>query len=264
MSMSRKTRFVWAAALVLLLAAAFRLLALQDVPPGLAQDEVLDAGMPAFILQGNHALFFREGYGHEPLYHYWAIPFYLALGRNVLAARLPSVVLGLLLVALTMRWAKREFGGVTAVAAGLGLAVSWWPIIFSRIGIRPIAEPVVLLLMAWFWPRRPWLAGLFLGLSVYTYTGARVVFLMPVLFAIYWWLVGRRSRSPWPSPVSPLKTAVIVLLVAVAVAAPMFLTLWADPSLQQRVDQLAGPLEALAAGGHRADLDSTLRTVGRV
>ena len=55
--------------LILLLAAAFRLVALPDLPPGLAQDEVLDADIALFIRGGEHALFFRHGYGHEPLYH---------------------------------------------------------------------------------------------------------------------------------------------------------------------------------------------------
>ncbi len=257
-----EARYLWAATAILLLAAIFRLVALQNMPPGLAQDEVLDADIASFIRNGYFAFFFREGYGHEPLYHYFAAPFAPLLGDNVLAARLPSVILGMLLVALTIRWAKREWGSITAVTAGLGLAISWWPIIFSRLGIRPILEPVVLLLMAWFWPRRPWLAGLFLGLSLYTYTGARVVFLIPVLFALYWWLIGRRGQAPFPSPYAPWKTAVIVLLMALLVSAPMFLTLWADPTLQQRVDQLAGPLDALRQGDVGPVLQNTLQTLG--
>ena len=109
------------ALLILLLAAAFRLVALGDVPPGLAQDEVLDADIALFIRGGEHALFFRHGYGHEPLYHYLAAPFAPLLGDNWLAIRLPSVYLGLLLVALTRRWARRDYGTVAAVVAGLGL-----------------------------------------------------------------------------------------------------------------------------------------------
>ncbi len=245
--------FLVAATLTLLLAAFFRLWLLLDVPPGLAQDEVLDAGMPAFILAGNHAFFFREGYGHEPLYHYWTIPFSLLLGENAIAVRFPSVVLGLLLVALAMRWVKREFGAGTAVITGLGLAISWWPIIFSRIGIRPILEPVLLLIFAWFWPKRPFMAGLFLGLSLYSYTGARVVFAIPGLMALYFFFTQRQQQ---------VKAALVVLGMALLVSAPMFLTLWADPSLQQRVDQLAGPLEALQAGNPQPILQSIVQTLG--
>lgn len=254
----RALLFPGAATAVLMGAAAFRLAALSDMPPGLSQDEVLNGDVASFILHGYRAFFFREGYGHEPLYHYWAAPFQALLGDNVLSIRLPAVFLGLLLVALTMRWAKREFGSVAAVTAGLGLAVSWWPIIFSRVGIRPVFEPVLLVLMAWFWPRRPWLAGLCLGLSLYTYTGARVVFLIPVFLIIYGLWQGRRWPTPFPLP----RTAVIVLLLAVLVSVPLFVTLQADPTLQQRVDQLAGPLEALRHGDIKPVLTSTMATVG--
>ena len=67
--------WLWWATAVLLLAAVMRLILLSEVPPGLAQDEVLNADVVTFIRQGSHTLFFREGYGHEPLYHYWSVPF---------------------------------------------------------------------------------------------------------------------------------------------------------------------------------------------
>ena len=250
-----KRRFLWWGTAVLLLAAIFRLVLLHDVPPGLSQDEVLNADIVQIIRNGGHALFFREGFGHEPLYHYFSVPFQVLLGDNVLSIRLPAVALGLLLVALTLRWARREFGQGTAVIAGLGLAISWWPIVFSRVGIRPILEPVLLLLFAWFWPKRPWLAGLFLGLSVYSYTGARVVFAIPALLGLYFFLTQRGKEAKQ-------KAALVVLGVSLAVTVPLFLTLWADPTLQQRVDQLAEPLEELRVGNLQPILQSTLATLG--
>ena len=56
--------------------------------------------------------------------------------------------------------------------------------------------------------------------------------------------------------------ALIVLGVALVVSLPLFLTLWADPTLQQRVDQLAGPLEALQAGDPQPILQSVVNTLG--
>jgi hypothetical protein len=263
---SRNRFLVWATA-VLLLAAVMRLVLLQDVPPGLSQDEVLNADVVSFIRQGYHAIFFREGYGHEPLYHYWSVPFQVLFGDNVLSIRLPAAYLGLLLVAVMMRWAKREYGLVAAVAAGIGLAISWWPIIFSRVGLRPIMEPSLLLIFAWFWPRRPWLAGLFLGLSVYTYTGARVLFLLPLLLFLYWLVAGRWVDVPqqklfkWQVP-QPLASSLIVLLVSLLIVLPLTLTLWADPTLQQRVQQLEGPLNALQQGDLQPILATALKTLG--
>lgn len=271
-------RWLMAATLVLLLAAAMRLVALQNVPPGLAQDEILDADIAQFIRGGEHALFFRHGYGHEPLYHYLAAPFAPLLGDNVLAIRLPSVFLGLTLVALTMRWARRDYGTVAALIAGLGLAVSWWPVIFSRVGIRPILEPVLLMLAVWHWPLRAasWtrrqmisaaLAGMWLGLSLYTYTAARVVFLIPILllliltFQILWLRRGSHqmelsaARARWAY-------TTVVLAVGIAVAVPLVITLRANPDLQQRLDQLGGPLTALQSGDAEPVLRMTAATLG--
>ncbi|MCA9933841.1 MAG: hypothetical protein KC415_07960 [Anaerolineales bacterium] len=252
-----RRNFVWWATAVLLLAAIFRLVLLADVPPGLAQDEVLNADVALFIRQGEHAFFFREGYGHEPLYHYFAVPFQVMFGDNVLSVRLPAVYLGMLLVALLLRWARREWGALVALMGGTGVAVSWWPIIFSRMGLRPIFEPVLLLLAAWFW-KRPLLAGLFLGFSFYSYTGARVVFFLPIGFALARRLAGQRTigNMVW------WRWLVVVLGAFALVAAPMQITLWRDPSLQQRVDQLAGPLDALRDGDIGPIWETATATLG--
>ncbi|MFN2178201.1 MAG: ArnT family glycosyltransferase [Candidatus Promineifilaceae bacterium] len=260
-------RWLWMATAVLLLAAAMRLIQLGEIPPGLAQDEVLNADVAGFIRQGAHSLFFREGYGHEPLYHYWSVPFQVLLGDNVLSIRLPAAFLGILVVALTMRWVRRSFDLAAALTTGLLMAVSWWPIIFSRIGIRPIMEPFFLLLFAWFWPRRPLPAGLFLGLSLYTYTGARVIFLWPLLLALYWFLFRKHVPAPRAklfgrSLPQPLLAAGIALIVALLVYLPLALTLRADPTLQQRVQQLEGPLRSLGTGDVWPILETSLATLG--
>ena len=280
-----KMPFVWQGTAVLLLAAVLRLLWLGQMPLGLAQDEVLDADIVTAILEGQHALFFWQGYGHEPLYHYFNVPFRLALGDHWLAMRLPSAVTGLLLIALTMRWVRREWGAFVALTTAAFLALHWWPIIFSRIGIRPISEPVLLVLGAWFWPKRPWLAGLLWGLSLYTYTGARVVLALPLLLIPLTWLanyqlpitnyqlpittssqkfskVRRTSKSASHLGDSAITRHLTFLTTATLTALPLFLTLALNPELQQRLDQLGGPLVALRAGDVRPVLGTIWATLG--
>jgi hypothetical protein len=279
---SGRSRIRWIAfcTVILLIGAAFRLVALQDVPPGLAQDEVLNADIVGFIRGGENAFFFRYGYGHEPLYHYWSVPFQVLLGDNYLSIRLPAVILGMLLIALTMRWARRDFGRTAAWVAGLGLAVSWWAVIFSRIGLRPIMEPVLLVTAVLLWPKssgpralgRVVLAGAVLGLSLYTYTAARVLFALPAGYALYCGIMSifsaRRERvkgepiNPAPDYRRQAEWALLALAVVAVVSLPLFLTLRADPSLQQRVDQLSGPLDALAQGEWGPILSTTAATLG--
>lgn len=274
-----RTRWLLGCTLLLLIGSAFRLIALQDVPPGLAQDEVLNADIVGFIRGGEHALFFRHGYGHEPLYHYWSVPFQVLLGDNFLSIRLPAAFLGLLLIALTLRWARRDFDRTVALVAGFGLAVSWWPTIFSRIGLRPIMEPVLLVAAVLLWPAgraassrralpRAVAAGVVLGLTLYTYTAARVLFALPAAYAAYCliqsWLAGRRVSTAANAPNYRRQAllALVALVVMAAVALPLFLTLQADPSLQQRVDQLSGPLDALRLGDWRPIAQTAAATLG--
>ena len=169
-----------------------RLWGLQRVPPGLARDEALNADIVEKIWAGEHALFFREGFGHEPLYHYVSAPFQKLIGDNFLAIRLPSLFLGVLLVALVWAWVRREWGEMPAFTTTLLLTLSWWGIIFSRVGLRPILMPVLLVLAAWHWHKRPTLAGVWLGLAIYSYTAARAIYLLPLIYLIYLWLWRKR------------------------------------------------------------------------
>lgn len=247
------------AAAVLLLAAAMRLVALHDLPPGLSQDEVLNADIAERILAGRHALFFREGYGHEPLFHYFAALFQPLLGDNFLAIRLPAVTLGLLLVALVLRWARRDFGDRAALMAGVLLAVSWWPIVFSRVGLRPILLPLLLVLTAWHLPRRPWRAGLCLGLVTYSYTpGVLMLGWLPLLLAVGALRFVRRRPPPW------LRPTAVAAAVAGLVYLPLFVHLRRNPDLLERAGQLRGPVDALLDGTWQPIVDATLRTLGVV
>jgi hypothetical protein len=254
--------FLAAATLILLLAAMLRLVHLQDIPPGLARDETLNADIAAAILDGQHALFFRQGYGHEPLYHYLAAGLRPLLGDNWLAIRLLSVYLGLLLVAATMGWLRRSGAGrrawLVALVAGLLLAISWLPIIFSRIGLRPILLPLLLVAAAGCWFRRPLLAGLFLGLATYSYTAGRVVFLIPILYLVYLLIFRRRLQVAHSDYARPI----LILVIALLIYLPQGLVLRSDPTLQERVWQLSGPLDALRDGDLRPIVETTVATLG--
>ena len=233
---------------VLLLAFAFRAVGLNEVPPGLSQDEVLNADIAENILNGQHALFFREGFGHEPLYHYFAAPFQYLLGDNVVSIRLPAILIGLVGVALTIAFGRREFGARSGLVAGGVMAVVWWGVIFGRIGLRIILEPTLLLLAAWHWKGKPFLAGLFLALTIYTYTPAILMLALPLATAIF-----HRQR---------LRDNLTIFLTATLLSAPLFIHLQRNPDLLERGNQLTGPLDALATGNIQPLLEAALRTIG--
>ena len=254
--------------LILLAAAALRLVALDSAPPGMTHDEA-DHGLTALsIRDGARALYFSIGYGREPLYDYATAVVMSATGPTILAPRLTSVYFSLLLIAAVYAWARRAFGAPVALLTAAGLAGGFWPIMTARQALRSSALPAVFALaVLFFWiglfrnrvsgrnpvsshysPLAPFLiAGLLLGLSFYTYLPARIMWLaLPVLVG-YGWLCRRDLAN------RPARGLLFTLAVAALVAAPLLLYLAARPALEVRVGELSAPLRA-ATGGDFAPL----------
>ena len=252
----KSNRFALLALVILLGASALRLVGFQTVPPGLMRDEVLNADIVELIRNGQHSLFFREGYGHEPLYHYFGVPFQRLLGDNALAIRLPSFFLGMLLIALSVPWAKRLTGSRTvALLCALGLALGWWPIIFSRLGLRAISLPVLLVLGHYYWlNKKPVLAAVCIGLSFYTYTAARVMLGLPILMLLdaYLFQKDKQNHSATWS----------FAAVTYAIYLPLQMMLWRDPTLQSRVGQLSAVTDAASQGDFAPLWQNILATLG--
>lgn len=251
---------------VLLTAAALRLVGLNNgSPPGLAHDEVANWLIDRSILAGEHAIYFTRAYGHEAGFHYVQAAFVGLLGDHALALRLPAAFLGLLGVAVSYALAKRLFGRETALITAALLAVLFWPVFYSRLGLRAIMLPVTAGLSALcFWqglqrhsdalPTRPLtnsqsrklapfaLAGLFAGLSTHTYMAARALPIFYALFLLYLALWHRDvlRRAAWGMVVF---TAVYAL-----VSAPLLIYLWQNPGAEFRISEVDAPLQALREG----------------
>lgn len=103
-------------------------------------------------------------------------------GTNYLGIRLAAVLCGLVTIIFAYLLARRAFGYGVALLASAGLAVSFWPVFMSRVGLRAASLPPMAAAAAYFfWAglrqptvgRRLWvyfaLAGVFLGGTLYTY-----------------------------------------------------------------------------------------------
>ena len=237
-------------ACILLLAAFLRLDRICSLPWGLSQDEVGNASISLSLLAGEGAPFLAGGFGHEPLFHYLQAATLTLFGDNVLGIRMPAVAAGMVLVSASYALMRALFGPVAAAGTAVGLAISWWPVIFSRIGIRAITFPLLLtlaLLLLWHGLRqhRQTLvlsSGLLFGLTAYTYTAARVLPGLALAWLAHAALFQREGlRHRW-------RALAGAGLVAALVAAPLVLYLCTRPELQERVGQLEGPLVALQQG----------------
>lgn len=250
--------------LILLLAAFLRLYRLDSVPPGLTHDEASNGHDAAGVLEGVRPIYFTVGYGHEPLYPYSVALVMSLLGPTDMALRLTTVGWGMALILLSYGFARRLFGPLPALLTAAWMALSFWCVMTSRVGLRAITLAVTFAASALcFWlafpfpggrlspPQRRWvwwtLSGVFLGASVYTYMASRILPAVYLLFLAYLFVLSllgaRRSlfRHQWPG-------IAVLLLVAAFVAAPLVHFLVTHPGAEQRIEQLSVPLQQAARG----------------
>ncbi|VAW31150.1 hypothetical protein MNBD_CHLOROFLEXI01-3604 [hydrothermal vent metagenome] len=285
---SPKTRQpVWAITFILLVAAALRLVGLNNVsPPGIAHDEVANWLIDRTLLAGEHAIYFSRAYGHEAGFHYLQAGFVALIGDNVLVLRLPSAFAGLLGVAVTFALTRKLFGkNVALMAAGL-LAVLFWPVFYGRLALRAILLPLVAGLSAYFWwqawleegvngcggervkkqitpsPLHPLtpspylLSGLFAGLSLHTYMAARA---LPIFYGL--WL-GYLALFHWRDFRKRWRGIVLFVVMFAIVAAPLAIYLQSNPGAEFRLGEVDAPLQALLAGDLQPVLENGLKLLG--
>ncbi len=237
--------FAWGL-LILILWTAFllRTYRLLDFP--LHGDEVDEGDIALEILQGKFALFYPQNEGNEPLLQLTMAPFFAILGNSVIANRFPSMAWSILFVALMYTYARTLFRSrrVGVMAAGLA-AILWYPIIFGRLGLREISQPVIMtpaligLVIAFrdASSKRAWqaaiLGGIFAGLTSYTFLSGRGFPIAVILFLIYLAIFQReRFHNRW-------RLLVIYLAIDLALTIPLLVFLQLHPELDFHTRDLA-------------------------
>ena len=256
--MSRRRE--WSAlTLILLIAAGLRFWGLGDVPPGFSHDEVANWLIARDILDGDHAVYFTAAYGHEPLYQYAQAATVALFGDHWLGLRWPSAAFSLLGLAASYTLLRHLFSVRVALLAIAWSGVSFWPLFYARVSYRAILLPLVAALSAYFFLRvllRPLdragrapgsclskalTAGLFVGLSIYTYMAARILPFILAALVVYVKLVRPRMSIPWCG-------VLVIFLIAALVSAPLLLWLAIHPGAESRVAEVRLPLDRLLVG----------------
>ena len=246
--------------LILLLAALLRLVALSGVPPGLQHDEVFHGHDAVTVLLGYRPLYFTSNAGNEPLFIYLMSLTVGLFGHNAWGIRLAAVICGLLTVLFTYLWIRRAYNDRAALIASALLAVSFWPIFLSRVGLRAASVPLMAALSAWLLfeafqrQRRRWfvVAGIALGASLYAYPAARTLPIVYVLLFTFYSLLTRKLNRP----------LLITLVTALVVVAPLAYTIVTLPEADVRLQQLGGPVQEAFQGNLAPVLRYTLATLG--
>ncbi len=247
--------------LIMLTAVFLRLVQISQLPPGLTHDEA-DHGLTAWgILQGQHAIYFSVGHGREPLYDYATAVIMRFIGPTYLAGRITAVFFSIATIAGLYAWGSNAFNKRVGIMAAAGLSVSFWGVMAARQSLRSITLPALFLLaLIFYWKGqgkgqgardaihyplstiRSFIAGLFLGLTFYTYIPARIMWLLFPMMLIY---AGVMDREKWGQM---WRGTAVMLFVAFVISLPLFLFLSNHPELEIRIQELSDPLTRLKAG----------------
>lgn len=260
---------------IVLIAIIFRFASFNQVPPGLHYDEAIDAKLAQEIHSGAWPIYFEEGWGREPLYHY-LVAFTLNLIPDPTSAlRFISGILGLIQLLAAYFLFRKLFGVPTALIGATWMAVLFWTVSTSRAGLRNITLTTLATLTALaFWS--VWskvksakdkgfilhaqrssfiLSGVLLGLTIYTYQPSRVVPLIYLVFVTYlFWRERELIISNW-------KGLALFFVAALLVAAPLFIYLVSHPGAETERAFQTEPIRAALRGDFKPVLDTAVATL---
>jgi 4-amino-4-deoxy-L-arabinose transferase-like glycosyltransferase len=266
----------WLIVGILLLAWGLRLCCLDTIPPGWRDDELIEIyALSGEVLAGRPTFYFTGASGHEPLYHTLRAGAIALWGVNSLTNHLLPIVSGTLAIPLTYRLSRRLFGRKIALLAAVLMAVGFWPLMYSRFGVRhQMLVPLALAVFYFLWPAersssakaraRGVAGGVALAAALYTYTASRLIPFLLLAFGLYLALCHRERFRRWWRPL------LMALLLATVLTAPMWFAIARGRSeaaalgvgADARLAELAVPLRELQTGNLRPLLENVWTTLG--
>lgn len=252
---------------IILLAAFFiRAHDLINVPPGLTHDEAGQVHDAIYILKGVTLIYFPISYGCEPLFAYTNSCFVAGLGANILTFRFAAVVWGMLTLAVTYRLARYVFDQRVAILSLALMSVSFWQLSTSKQILRSAILPVTITLSVFFFlklvkensSRRWWWSlglAISIGASLYTYIPSRALWLMFPLAVATYYIINKIRKTP--NTLLNLPHVFGSITLGLALSAPMFIYLYFNPGLDQRLGMLSDPLTQIKNGDPSGLINNT-------
>ncbi|MEK7537327.1 MAG: glycosyltransferase family 39 protein [Patescibacteria group bacterium] len=226
---------------ILVIAFVFRFQDIQLIPPGLYPDEAINGNNALIALEtGDYKVFYPENNGREGLFINIQALFLKLFGAEPWVLRSVSATLGFLTVLGLYLLVRLLFNWQIASIASFYLAVSFWHVVFSRIGFRAIMVPFLMVWGFYFlWQglkdfkfKSFALSGLIFGLGFHTYIAFRFVpFIVILVLLNYWWSIKRdyghhqylELRNEF------LRRFALFFLVAFFAALPILNYFWQNP-----------------------------------
>ncbi len=236
MEQKTKNKKIWIYGLLVLIIALglfMRVHSINQAPPGVYPDEAVN-GMDAATAEmtGHYQWFYPANNGREGLFMNLIAFCFKFFGVSVLSLKLPSIIFGTLAIWGMYLLGKELFkkDSVGLIGAFL-MAVSFYPLNFSRIAFRGILLPFVLVFAFYFLLRavrtKKWLdfilAGAFFGLGIHTYIAFRIA---PAILAVLLisFILSHENflKEYW-------KKILVYAIATTVIVAPMLYTFYVHP-----------------------------------
>lgn len=227
-------------------AAFFRLHRIESLPPAAGYDAAYYGVDALHLLRGERPRIMYPP-NREPLFSYLVASSFVLLGASTTAIHATSAIIGTLTIPAVYFAAQALFDTSetplrrwAGTVAAMMMAVSYWHLNWSRLGVRAILVPFLgATTVGFLWrglhgERRAdfVLCGASLGLSMYTYQAAR---LLPILVVVGF------VASAWRKScvaVRDLRHLMIVVAVSLLVFAPLGIHFLTHPgSFSRRVEE---------------------------
>lgn len=254
-------------------AIGFRFIGLGTTPGGLLADEALNGNIALHAAEtGEYRVYYPEHDGRQGLFINAQAQAISWFGNSAQALRTVSALLGVLTVLGTYLLTRRLFDqwGMAALAALL-MAVGFWHVLFSRIGIRVIMAPMMATWTLYYLytalkSNRLWhwgLAGLFMGLGIHSFGSFKVMPLIALLVLVVYWHAVRKDFHHHKYLFTRKQVAggiALGIAVFVLVAAPLLWYFAGNPTVGAGYSDSASVLSSDDVVGDLAS--NVIRTLG--
>jgi 4-amino-4-deoxy-L-arabinose transferase-like glycosyltransferase len=234
------------------IALFLRLLFFNENPPALNQDEAMHGYNAYSIVRTlkDHRGYFLppqvHGFGNigivSPLYTYLTAPFVGIFGLNETTTRIVALLFNCALIPVIFFLVNRLFRNkIIALFSSVLLILNPWHVHYSRIGheatLCPFFYFLIILIFYCMLKQEKYknlfpLAGLILGLSLYTYQVAWVMSPMIVIFLCILF---------WKESIKRYKELIAAFAIACIIALPLFwmYAISPEPSMESRLDSVS-------------------------
>lgn len=218
--------------LIVLLAVFLRFYKLHDLPADTFGDMVENIEHVQAVLNGDWKLIYGFD-GREALFFYVSALSSFILGNTYYNLKFVTALVGIATVVSTYALVKLSTNTRTALIAAFLVAVSKWPLVYSRMGFRTVFTPLFASLVFFFFLRAVKykklkdivLCSAFLGIGLYSYTAFKFVIMSVILMGCV--LLVKRKRPSWRS----VKHVVLGGIVFGLVAMPQVIDVLRFPDL---------------------------------